>query len=836
MGGHEPSGPHLEVSNRRSGGWTLKLLRSFIVMGLVGAVAGAATGIGAYIWFAQDLPPLENFEKMETYQPTRFEASDGQLVGQWSDGKQIAVRWDQLPRELILALMAAEDKTFFFHQGLDITGILRAVYTNLMAGKIAGGGSTITQQLAKRMVGTEKTIERKIREAILARRMEDLYTKKQIVTWYLNGNYYGSGAYGVQAAAQTFFGRDVWQLELHQMAMLIGVQPAPSQWNPHKNIATAREKMRHVLGNMRARDFIGDEELAMALEKGNGEGLGLRSRPDLFGDHVPYFTSEVRKRIEAAYGDPESETAMPIGLTVSMAVEPALQHRASRSLGRALEDLARRQGYPGALGQMTRDTFHARAKRWLPPEPAKQGNRMLAWVSEVRISDAEVELAPGVTARLQIDRTSWAGRYKSLPRLKSGKVDRKGKASFKPKLRDMRKALERGDVILVDVRGQWQGTRFADLVPIPLVEGALVSYPLLSGGADTMVGGWDFDRSEVQRALALRQTGSLIKPVFYSLAYDMGVPPSAHFSGESFHEGEYNPTGDKGTAGALLWDALTFSMNAMSLRVLRELKERLPSSKGQADLTRLREWGKKLGLGRALKGNPSEVLGADQTPLDMAKAMGVFAARGHAPSVPMIRKVVDTSGRILQEEMLPVDPHARLGDVIRAMWRTVLTPMKPVIAPSTAYLTMANLQEVVTRGTAKEAKKLGVQAGGKTGTLPYDVWFGGFTAHRVAVAWLGADRRERPLGKSEKVNKVYGGDTALPAWLSFMRGLNASRATRDLNEKPPKDILHLRIDSDTGLLARSEGVVIPHRRGASPTEFADDPLLEEDTQALEAEF
>jgi len=170
------------------------------------------------------------------------------------------------------------------------------------------------------------------------------------------------------------------------------------------------------------------------------------------------------------------------------------------------------------------------------------------------------------------------------------------------------------------------------------------------------------------------------------------------------------------------------------------------------------------------------------------------------------------------------------------MWRTVLKPMKPVIDPSTAYLTMANLQEVVTRGTAKEAKKIGVQAGGKTGTLPYDVWFGGFTAHRVAVAWLGADRRERPLGKSEKVNKVYGGDTALPAWLSFMGGLNATRATRDLNEKPPKDVLHLRIDSDTGLLARSEGVVIPHRRDAVPTEFAEDPLLEEDTQALEAEF
>ena len=248
-------------------------------------------------------------------------------------------------------------------------------------------------------------------------------------------------------------------------------------------------------------------------------------------------------------------------------------------------------------------------------------------------------------------------------------------------------------MILVDVRGQWQGTRFVDLVPIPLVEGALVSYPLLSGGVDTLVGGWDFDRSEVQRALALRQTGSLIKPIFYSLAYDMGVPPSAHFSGESFHEGEYNPTGDKATAGALLWDALAFSMNAMSLRVLREIKERLPSSRGNADLTRLKDWGTKLGLGRPLQGNPSEVLGADQTPLDMAKAMGVFPTRGLAASVPLIRKVVDTSGRILEEDMQPVDPHANLGDAVRALWRTTVKPIAPVIDPTTAYLTMANLQD-----------------------------------------------------------------------------------------------------------------------------------------------
>ena len=824
------------VSNRRSGGWFAAVFRVSVVLILVGGIGAAATGAGAYVWYARDLPALENFDTLARHHPSRFEAADGQLVGQWSDGKQITVRWDQLPRELILALMAAEDKKFFFHQGLDLTGIFRAVVTNLMAGKIQGGGSTITQQLAKRLVGTDKTLARKIREAILARRMEDLYTKRQIVTWYLNGNYYGSGAYGVQAAAQTFFGRDIWQLGLHQLAMLVGVQPAPSELNPHKNLSGARRRMRHVLGNMLERGFIDQEAHDYAVAQGDGDELGLSARPDLFGDHVPYYTAEVRKQIEARYGDSAKGKALPPGLTISMAVEPALQHRASRSLGRALEDLARRQGFPGPLGQMKNADFHRRAKRWLPEDPTRQGTRILAWVREVRIAQADVEIAPGIVGHLQIDRSSWAGRYKGLPKLSSGKVNRRGRASFRPKLKDFRRALERGDIVLVDVRGTWQGKLYVDLVAVPLVEGALVSYPLLSGGADTLVGGWDFDRSEVQRGLALRQTGSLMKPIFYSLAYDMGVPPSAHFSGESFHEGSYNPTGDKATAGALLWDALTFSVNAMSLRVLREIKSRLPSRGDQPDLSRLHAWGERLGLGRRLQGNPSEVLGADQTPLDMAKAFGTFAARGLPPATPLIRKVVDSEGRILEESMRPVDPHGDLGDVVRALWRSRVTPLEPVISPATAYLIMTNLQEVILRGTGKDAAKMGRQAGGKTGTLPYDVWFGGFTAHRVAVAWLGADRRERPLGKSEKVNKVYGGDTALPAWLSFMEDLDTARTTHDIKEKPPSDVVHLRIDADSGLLAREDGVIIPHRRDAVPTEFAAGPEEDEDAQALEGEF
>ena len=801
-------------------------------------IAAGVAGFGLYTHYAQDLPPLDQFDGLLGAGVTRFESADGQLVGEWSQERRVAVRWDQLPRELVLAVLAAEDARFFFHTGVDLRGIARAMLANLKAGSIREGASTITQQLAKTLVGNEKSYARKIREAILARRMDDRYTKQQILTWYLNTVFFGHRSHGIQAAAQNYFRRDVWDLSLAQMAMLVGVLPAPSTTNPAVNMAAARKNMRHVLGQMHGRAWIDDGALAAALAE--GETLTIQPTRDTMGDHVPGYTAEVRARIVGRYDAPgEGRSWLDRGLTVSMAVDPALQHLATRSMAGALESLAKRQGYPGPLARLDRRDYFGRIQAQGSPRALDPGTRHLGRVSKVDKETARVELTPDAKGSVSLSSARWATPYTEWPIGDDGRRVTGGKVSLDRKLRDLGKAMAAGDIVWVEVKGGPPAALELELAPIPLMEGALVSWPSHSGGVDTLVGTWDFDRSEVQRTLRHRQTGSLMKPIFYGKAYDMGVPPSAHVSGQAFTEGTYDPSRGKARPDALLWDALARSINPMSLRVLREIKKRSPRAPGGGrDLTHLREWGEALGLGRPLQGNAAEPLGADQTPFDMAQALATFARRGTAPHAALVRKVVDRHGVVLERNMTPIDPHATFGDAILALWHTVTTPQARRIPESTAYLVTSNLEQVIQRGTGKKARKLGREAAGKTGTLPYDVWFGGYTFDRVAVAWIGADKRERALGRSERVNKVTGGRTALPGWLAFMKGVDPSsaRPARSMVEKPPDDIVHLRIDRESGLLARKGGIVIPHHRGHVPTEFTPEPDIPQDIEALTDEF
>ncbi len=800
------------------------VLRAWVVLGVVGGIAGGLAALGLYVWFARDLPRLDQFDELLGSGVTRFEAADGMLVGEWYEERRVQVAWEQIPRQLALAFLAAEDARFFAHEGIDLPGIARAMITNLRAGGIKQGASTITQQLAKQLVGSERSYARKVKEAILARRLEDIYTKAQILTWYLNGIYLGHGSYGVQAAAQNYFRKGIWDLELAEMAMIGGLPQSPSRVNPAVNMSKARVRMTHVLQQMARRGWVSDEDVEAALN------YDMKVYPirDTLGDHVPFYTEHVRKDVAARYADPDGEGSwLERQLQVSMHVEPANQRVGLEAIGEGLEDLARRQGFPGPLGTLPRDVFLERSARYLPEGGPRVGARLLGRVAAVATEKATVLLADGVEGALTLAETRWAGPYTELPR--GG--DRSGRVSFKPKLKDLTKALTVGDIVLVEVGSvPASGALAVRLVPVPLMEGALVSYSTRTGGVDTLVGGWDFDRSQVNRAFALRQTGSTMKPIVYSKAYDLGLPPSALFSGAPFREGSYNPTGARSKDDMLVWDALTKSENSVSLRVLQYVLNHTNIEDYQA-------WGRALGLPRELQGHTSEVLGGDQTPFGMAHAFGVFALRGTAPAMPLLRKVVDGDGRVLERHIPASDPHASFGDVMVALWDEALAPRPQAIKPETAYLLTTNLREVVERGTATRAKKaLTHEVAGKTGTLPYDVWFDGFSSERVAVAWIGADRRERPLGKSEKVNKVYGGDTALPPWIRFMQQVDMHRSTRPLAEKPPPEVRWLRIDPATGLLARKSGRSVPHAKGTEPTDFTYDEGSPENIHHVETEF
>ena len=530
--------------------------------------------------------------------------------------------------------------------------------TNLRAGSIQQGASTITQQLAKTLVGSERSYARKVREAILARRLEDLYSKQQILTWYLNAIYLGHGSYGVQAAAQNYFRKDAWKLNLAEMAILAGTPQSPSLVNPAKNLSAARERMRHILGNMLKRGWITAEEEQEALAT-RFEVFPIQDR---LGDHIPQYTEHVRKAVAKRFG--KSNTGTPWldhGLKVSMAVEAAHQRVASQALGRGLEDLAKRQGYPGPLAKLDREPFFQRSARYLPAGGLAPGQRLLARVTRVTDQSALCEFSADLSGYIPLSTTKWAGPFKGFPKDKKGKLKRSGKASFKPRLKDMRKAFQVGDIVLVDVDSVGEERTQLRLVAVPLMEGALVSYPTVTGGVEAMVGSWDFDRSQVNRAFSLRQTGSTMKPIVYSKAYDLGLRPSMLFSGAPFREGRYNPMGAKTKDDMLIWNALTHSENAVSLRVLRWVLD-------NASLADYQAWGKSLGLTRPLQGNISEVLGGDQTPMGMAHAFGVFALRGVEPAMHLVRKISDRNGRVLERNIEPSDPHASFGDTILALW------------------------------------------------------------------------------------------------------------------------------------------------------------------------
>ena len=814
------------VINPRAGGALGVALRAWLALFVWLGVAGGLGAAGLYTWFARDLPRLDQFDELLGSGVTRFEAADGMLVGEWYQERRVNVPWNRMPRTLVLAFLAAEDSRFFAHTGVDLRGIARAMVTNLRAGGIREGASTITQQLAKQLVGTEKSYARKVKEAILARRLEDLFSKQQILTWYLNGIYLGHGSYGVRAAAQNYFRKDIWGLELAEVAMIAGLPQSPSRVNPAVDMPRARERMGHVLDQMTRRGWVTEEEREAAL----GYEMKVHRIRDTLGDHVPYYAEHVRKDVAQRYagGEDGEGSWLERELRVSMHVEPSHQRVASAALGRALEGLARKQGFPGPLGQLDRATFFERSRPWLPAGGPQPGDRLLARVKDLTKDLATLELADGLLGTLTLEKTRWAGRYTEHPRDAQGRRVHEGSVSFQPKLKALTDALAAGDVVLTEVVAEGAPLQL-ELVPVPLVEGALLSYPSQSGGVDTLVGGWDFDRSQVHRAFATRQTGSTMKAVVYGKAYDLGLPPSALFSGAPFREGAYNPTGARSKDDMILWDALTKSENSVSLRVLQYVLN-------HTSLADYQSWGRALGLPRALQGHTSEVLGADQTPAGMAHAFGVYAARGYAPVMPLVRKVVDGEGRVLERAIPPGDPHASLGDTLLGLWDQALAPRQPLIRPQTAYLMTANLREVVQRGTATRAKVLAADVVGKTGTLPYDVWFDGFSWERVAVAWVGADRRERPLGKSEKVNKVYGGDTALPAWIEFMSQVDVHRNSRLLLDRPPADVVWLRIDPKTGLLARSGGRTVPHMKGTEPSDFSYEETSPENIHGVEGDF
>ena len=799
--------PPLRITNRRKGGiirWTVRL--GFLLV--VAAVQLAAfVAVSAYIEFSRDLPPVPSVDDYRPPTVSTFHAHDGRLLGDFTTERRVVVPLEKLPRHLIQAFLAAEDKRFFEHDGVDMRATARALVGNYVAGRVTSGASTLTQQLCKTLVGKERSYRRKAREAILARRTEAKLGKLDILFLYLNQIYLGHGAYGVQAAARNYFRKDVWDLNLAESAMLAGLPPQPGRLTPVLDWEGSKARQRYVLDRLAEEGFISTGDAAAAFA---AELTVHRTLPKVFDEATPYFTEHVRKAVQTRYG---YSALNGQGLRVHLTVDADLQRHAQDALREGLHVMGERQGYVGPMKHLRPAEvapFLAKTRaRYGGPTALEPERYYVGVVAEVSPKEATVRVGD-LEARLPLrGGMAWAKPFDVEAE------DNRGR------LKDATEALAGGDVVLVRLN---RGKKFADAeVPVlalaqePVVQGALVAMDPRTGYVHAMVGGYDFDQSEYNRAFqGCRQPGSIFKPLVYALAldrdYTLATPlddtPIAVYDRKQQYIWKPKNFAGKYRGDVLLRNAFIHSMNIPAIRTIEHV------TPDQAA-----KFAERLGITTPMHPDRSLVLGSSCVyPWDMVQVYALFAMRGKAPRTSFVKRVTDRDGRILEDRTHFSDPWAPVGARIDGMLRTLFEPREARLAEDTAYLVQTALRDVARSGTAAKAKKLKKPVGGKTGTTDaYDAWFVGFTESLVAGVWVGSDLNKRKLGKGET-----GGRVALPIWLDFMREATDGVPQGDFTEPPPEEIVFANVDLETGMLAPAgnRSLKLPFKAGTEPTELA----------------
>ncbi len=797
----------IRIVNRRKGGIVRGVFRGLFLLGLAAVLIGGGVAVGAYVHFSRDLPRILAVDDYRPPTVSRFYADDGRLIGEFTIERRVLVPLQRMPRHLIEAFLAAEDKRFFAHDGVDYRATIRAMLANVLAGRTVQGASTITQQLCKTLVGRERSYDRKAREAILARRTEHRLDKLEILYLYLNQIYLGHGAYGVQAAARNYFRKDVGELTLSESAMLAGLPPQPGRLNPVLDFAGSRERQRYVLDRMVAEGFID----GATAEQAHAEVPQIFGElPSVFDERAPYFAEHVRKHVQETYGYDALNTA---GLRVFTTVDADQQRAAQQALQRGLHAMGERQGYVGPVERLDESEvagFLEAATALYDGPTALEADRWYhGVVTAAAKSEATVKIG-ALEGRLPLRAgMGWARPFDEEAETNAGRLG------------DVTDALAPGDVVLVRLN---RGKRFADADPPvlalgqePPVQGAIVSVEARSGHVTAMVGGFDFDQSEYNRAFqGCRQPGSIFKPVVYSLAldrdYTLATPiddtPIAVYDQKERYIWKPKNFGGRYKGTVLLRDALIRSMNIPAIRVIRHVGPE-----------RAAEWAGRLGITTPMFPDQSLVLGSSCVyPWDMVRLYAMFAERGRALRPAFIKRIEDRDGRILEDRTRFTDPHASLDARLDGMLRAFAEPRPYLLSPSTAYLMQTALRDVVQAGTAVKARALDKPAGGKTGTTDaYDAWFVGFTEALATGVWIGSDLNKRRLGRGET-----GGKVALPVWLRFMKSALDGVPQTDFTDAPPRGIARHRIDAETGLLAPpgNRALNLPFKSGTQPTEAA----------------
>jgi len=733
--------------------------RMLVVGSLVLVCIGSGTAIGI-IWVAtRDLPTFDSFQDYQPSLVSRVYADNGEIIGQFFIERRLYTPIDQIPHDLTQAVIAVEDIRFLEHPGLDIIGIARAAWTNLKRGGRFQGASTITQQLARALfLSPERTYQRKIKELILAVKMEWVLTKDQILEMYLNQIYFGHGAYGIAAATLTYFDKSVTELSLPEAAFLAGLPKAPNTYSPYRNPDLAKSRKELVLGRMIEAEFISEEEAQTAM------GTTLNYQRQSIERIASYFIEEVRQHLVKRYGE---SLVYKGGLQIYTTVNIAMQRLAEKSLQQGLRQLDKRQGWRGPIGHVT---YH---KDFVPPDEypelhnpqtAMVQNLYRALVTKVTKQSAQILVGNTYKGTIALEDMKWAQRrLKNVKDVGSAIVHQ----SATP-----RHMLKIGDIIeVLPKEGNLESGIFV-LEQTPLVEGSLLALDPRTGAVQAMAGGYDFTRSQFNRAVsARRQPGSAFKPLIYATALQQGFTPATLildapvvYKDEELDRVWKPENYEKRFYGIIsLREALRHSRNAATVRLLEQI--------GVPEVVNVANH---LGIQSPLSRDLSLALGSSSVTLqEITSAYGVFANQGMWLQPYKITLVKNFKGEIIEQHLF--EP-------------------RQAMEQENAYLTTHMLMDVIQSGTGRRAKKIGRPLAGKTGTTNgfNDAWFVGYAPNLATGVWVGFDS-VRTLGRRES-----GAHAALPIWTQFM-----GQALRDLPVMTftiPEGIQFAQVDTTTGYL------------------------------------
>ena len=772
------------------------ILLKITMWGFLSCLVIGFTGAGIlYFKYSSDLPDVR---ALKEYQPniiTKVYSDTDELIAEFFVEKRIMVGFEQIPLHLKQATLAVEDSSFYYHLGVDPKAIVRASVANYRAGHVVEGASTITQQLTKTLyLSPQKKFSRKIREAILAIRMELIFSKDEILEMYLNQIYYGHGSYGVAAAARTYFGKELKDLTISECAMISSLPKAPTHYSPYNNLNKALKRRDHAIRRMEYHGFITEEEMQAALAEPLelGEVKGMLNK-------APYFIEHIRQFIQKNYG---SKQLYQDGMKIYTTLNLEKQEAAEQALIDGLRLADKRYGYRGPLDNIDpeqdiqilnnllmelnqRSTGSSEsvaesdeAKSSIPNEIS---NNPLATTetdtSQPVIQFKENELVKGIVTRIEDEEVAvYLGGDRGIIRLENMNWAREPNPKLDGKyhqITDPKEALSKGDLIEVKIlaaleKGGWD----LGLEQEPEAQAGLISIEPSTGYIKAMVGGYDFSKSQFNRATqAIRQPGSAFKPIIFATAIQDGFTPASIiidspiiFKEKEDTFGKWKPVNfeKKFYGPTSVRTALTHSRNVVTIKLLQN-----------TGVSKAIQMARRLGITTKLSNNLSIALGSSGVTLyELVSAYSIFANQGVRLPPGPIRYIKDRNDEILYT-------YEPVGE--------------PVISSGMAFMITSLMESVVQHGTAHIVREtLHRPIAGKTGTTNdyNDAWFIGFSPELATGVWVGNDEDES-LGVNET-----GGRTAIPIWLKYMQ-----EALKNVPVKSfpiPNDVTYIKINQETG--------------------------------------